>query len=205
MFKYLATAFYFLVFCFTSLSQGETEVIEKKKKSSYLSINLGPLLGNTIELGYERNVMPFISLAAYLGYTNIIFSNKEQSGSYGRYVYSKQSGAFIKLETKIILRRKFNKIAPYIGLIIVNAITDEKAHRKDHRGYTYYKNKLKQYNCGFAINLGLTTGASQKLSFDGGLQVGGYFVNNQIDPGLTYSPGFGEFFQGVIRLKYRIN
>src|SRR5690554_3637466 len=74
---------------------GSKSVNGQSEKSNYFGINVFPLIGNTLELGYELNIKPNFSIDLYSGY---VFNSKLRSplkkGT--KYDLENKSGFFMK-------------------------------------------------------------------------------------------------------------
>ncbi|MEN8956563.1 MAG: hypothetical protein ABF258_00945 [Flavobacteriales bacterium] len=194
-----------LLFSFNSFSQ---EIKKAEEQTKYLSVNLLPTIGTTIELGYEKNFIPQVSLSIYGGYTfSYNFENYSQTQKITEYL--KNSGAFIKLETKITLRKDLNKIRPFIGFIVLNSLSIEESKTTRTGNTILYKTN--EFNLGVVAVIGVTSSATKRLNVDLGLQFGTLLINN-LATKKSYLPGMGiDIFgngyttQGVLRVKYRIN
>ncbi len=135
---------------------GSISVNAQSEKSNYLGINLIPLAGNTLELGYELNIKPNLSVDLYSGYVfNSKLSSPLKKGT--QYDLENKSGFFIKIGIRYNLRNDLKKFAPFIGLNIVNAIAIEKGiYDPDFDNNTLNELVLRNsYNMGLMVWLGL--------------------------------------------------
>jgi hypothetical protein len=182
----------------------------QSEKSNYLGINLIPLFGNSLELGYEMNVKSFLSIDLYSGYT---FNSKMDSprpiGT--EYQLTNKSGFFIKTGIRYNLRKDLNKFAPFIGLNIVNAIALEEAVYEPNWDNSTPDEPVKRnsYNLGLNGIIGVTSPSTKRISIDIGLQIGTVVINNLLDyhsymPGMGVDFGGGVRIQGIARIKYLI-
>jgi hypothetical protein len=178
-------------------------------KTDYLSINIIPILGSTLELGYERNFNPHFNSSIYCGYVfNSHLGSIYKIGT--SYELKKKSGVFVKIGTRINFRKDDDKFAPFFGLNVINSLAIEEGindpdFNESTPGEFIERNS---YNLGFSGILGLTSPSSKKLSMDLGLQIGYVIINNLVDFH-SYMPGMGTNFdgprfQGVLRIKYKI-
>jgi hypothetical protein len=178
-------------------------------KTDYIGINLIPLIGKTLELGYEANIKSFISADIYAGY---VFNSKLSSpylmGS--SYEFSNKSGLFLKLGTRYNLRNDIKKYAPFIGLNVVNAIAIEEGVNDPDFDDNTPNDPLNKnsYNLGIDGILGFTSPSNKLLNIDIGFQIGYILIDNLIDFH-SYMPGMGVNFdniriQGILRIKYKI-
>jgi hypothetical protein len=127
MYKIIAISFFLFSFCLKSYSQDST--------TSYVGINLPPMIGSTIELGYEINSKPYLTFDVYGGYT----FNSKLNGFHklGDGInFSKKSGGFIKFGARINGRKKLNNLPPCKNkfilrrqLIIKNIVFDIKSSK----------------------------------------------------------------------------
>ena len=189
---------------------GSIPVNAQSLKSNYLGINLIPLVGNTLELGYELNIKPNLSVDLYSGYVfNSKLSSPFKKGT--QYDLDNKSGFFIKTGIRYNLRNDLKKFAPFIGFNIVNAIAIEKGiYDPDFDNNTLNEPVLRNsYNLGLNSVIGITSPATKRINIDFGLQIGTTLVNNLIDFH-SYMPGMGVNFgselriQGILRIKYLI-
>lgn len=189
---------------------GSMSVNAQSEKSNYLGINLIPLVGNTLELGYELNIKPNLSVDLYSGY---VFNSKLSSSlrKETQYDLENKSGFFIKIGARYNLRNDLKKFAPFIGFNIVNAIAIEKGiHDPDFDNNTPNDPILRNsYNMGLNGVIGITSPATKRINIDLGLQIGTTLVNNLIDfhsymPGMGVDFGSGLRLQGLLRIKYLI-
>lgn len=179
-------------------------------RTNYLGINLSPLLGNTLELGYELNIKPNLSFDLYSG--NVFNSNLSSPFKKGtQYDLDCKSGFFIKIGTRYNLRNDLQKFAPFIGFNIVNAIAIEKGiYDPDFDNNTPNKPVIKNsYNLGTNGIIGITSPAIKRINVDLGLQIGTVLINNLLDfhsymPGMGVNFGSGLRIQGILRIKYLI-
>ncbi|MEN8928614.1 MAG: hypothetical protein ABF242_02945 [Flavobacteriales bacterium] len=211
MYKLITTSF-LLLFSFNYFSQeGKIE----QEKTQYISINLPPLLGNTIELGYEKNKNLNWSFDVYGGYTFDSKLNGLCTKEYTGLEIQEKSGGFLKIGARYYWRKKIKILSPFIGVSLVNSISVEKATQQTGRFEnglpTLYIEDIisKKYNLGISAVIGITIKATSRFNFDLGIQAGGLIVNNLVDCN-SYMPGMGAEgllgkTQGVLRLKYRIN
>ena len=189
---------------------GSTSVNAQSEKSNYLGINLIPLIGNTLELGYEINIKPNLSVDLYSGYVfNSKLSSPLKKGT--QYDLENKSGFFIKIGARFNLRRDLNKFAPFFGLNVINAIAiEEGTYDVDFDIYTLNEPVVRNsYNLGLNAIIGITSPATKRINIDLGLQVGKVMINNLLDfhsymPGMGVSFGGGLRLQGVLRIKYLI-
>ena len=200
----------FIITLILLIGFGSITVNAQSEKSNYLGINLIPLFGNTLELGYEINVKPNLSVDLYSGY---VFNSKLNSplkkGT--QYDLENKSGFVIKIGTRYNLRSDLNKFAPFFGLNIVNAIAIEEGfYDNDFDNYTPNEPVVRNsYNLGLIGIIGITSPATKRISIDLGLQMGKVIINNLLDfhsymPGMGVSFGSGLRIQGVLRIKYLI-
>ena len=182
----------------------------QSEKPNYLGINLIPLFGNTLELGYEMNVKSFLSIDLYSGYT---FNSKMDSprpvGT--QYELTNKSGFFIKIGARYNLRNDLNKFAPFVGLNFVNAIAIEEGTYNPNleNNTTVEPVKRNSYNLGLNGIIGVTSPATKRINIDLGLQIGTVVINNLLDyhsymPGMGVDFGGGVRLQGIARIKYLI-
>jgi len=182
----------------------------QSERTNYLGINLIPIIGNTLELGYEVNVKSNLSIDLYTGYVfNSKLSSLVKIGT--QYELDNKSGFFIKTGIRYNRRKDLNKFAPFIGLNIVNSIAIEKGVYDPDFDYDT-PNELfvrNSYNLGINGIIGITSPATKRINIDLGLQVGTILINNLIDFH-SYMPGMGVDFgdairvQGMIKIKYLI-
>lgn len=182
----------------------------QSEKINYLGINLIPLFGNTLELGYELNTKPNLSYDFYFGYVfNSKLSSPLKKGT--QYDLENKSGFFIKIGARYNLRKDLKKFAPFIGLNIVNAIAIEKGiYNPDFDNNTPNEPVVRNsYNWGFNGVIGITSPATKRINVDFGLQIGTTLINNLLDfhsymPGMGVNLGSGLRIQGILRVKYLI-
>ena len=179
-------------------------------RSTYIGLNIPPLLGNAVDLGIEFNLKPAFSVDIYSGY--VFNSNLDSPIKVGTpYDLNKKSGFFLKLGARYNFRNEINKFAPLVGLNLVNSLAvEEGTYDADFDDSTpnepFAKNS---YNLGLNGIIGLTTPSDKKLNMDIGIQVGALIVDNLIDF-QSYMPGMGiNYFsgirlQGIVRIKYRL-
>lgn len=204
--KYLKRIVIFIIL----IGFGSTSVNAQSEKSNYLGINLIPLIGNTLEFGYEINIKPNLSVDLHSGYVfNSNLSSPLKKGT--QYDLDNKSGIFIKIGTRFNLRRDLSKFAPFFGLNVVNAIAiEEGTFDSDFDIYTPNEPVTRNsYNLGLNGIIGITSPATKRINIDLGLQVGKVIVNNLLDfhsymPGMGVSFGAGLRIQGVLRIKYRL-
>lgn len=211
MFRIITVLFLFTAINFNGISQEEKPLL--------IGINFAPINGKSLEIGIEKSLNPSITFAAIAGFTidpNSKFITSEYSHRYMD--YSKKNGVFIKLESRIHFREDYTKFSPFVGLIVVNSLINEKGKQKRS---TLPESEIKN---GYNLSLGLTTGLtfiiSKKTSLDFGFQSGRDIINNQLNKydylpgsGIQYEIGTGSIsfysfdfrVQGIIRLKYQIN
>ncbi len=193
----------FLLIGFSGIS-----VNAQSEKANYFGINLMPLLGNTLELGYEQNVKPNLSFNLSLGY---VFNSKLNSPfKIGTpYDLKNKSGVFIKIGARYNFRKDLNKFALFTGLNIVNAhAIEEGFYDPDFNNNTFNELVISEsYNLGLNGIIGVTSPATKQINIDLGLQIGKVIINNLLDYH-SYMPGMGVDYgiriQGVVRIKYRI-
>ncbi len=189
---------------------GSKSVNGQSEKSNYFGINVFPLIGNTLELGYELNIKPNFSIDLYSGY---VFNSKLRSplkkGT--KYDLENKSGFFMKIGARYNLRSDLNKFAPFFGINIVNAMAIEKGvFDDDFDNHTPNERVVgNSYNLGLNGIIGITSSAIKRINIDLGLQVGKVVLNNLLDfhsymPGMGVSFGSGLRVQGVLRVKYRL-
>ncbi|MCD6556017.1 MAG: hypothetical protein J7K64_02375, partial [Bacteroidales bacterium] len=139
---------------FWNFSFGQSE------KTKYLGINLFPILGTTLELGYELNIKPKFSIDFYTGY--VFNSNLDSPHKLGSpYKLDKKSGVFLKLGTRCNIRNSINKFAPFIGINIVNSIAIEKGIYDPDFDFNppYDQVMMNSYNLGVNGIIGITSPA----------------------------------------------
>ncbi len=181
--------------------------------STYVGINLPPILGTEVELGYEQNPSPHLTIELFGGY--LINSTVDSPTKIGTvHNFEKKSGLFIKPGSRFNLRRDPAKFAPFIGLHLVNSVAIEKGVY--HDGFPGYESRAGErfsniaYNLGFIGMIGLTTPLTTRIGGEVGIQAGKLLVDNLIDfhsymPGMRVKIENGIRFQGVVRIKYKIN
>ena len=182
----------------------------QSEKTNYLGVNLIPLIGNTLELGYEVNIKSNFSVDIYAGYVfNSNMSSPLKIGT--QYDLTKKSGFFIKTGTRYNLRKELNKFAPFIGLNLVNAIAIEKGIYDPDFDYNTPNEPVAKnsYNLGVNGIIGITTPATKKINIDLGVQIGTLLIDNLLDfhsymPGMGVDVGDGVRIQGIVRIKYLI-
>ena len=187
-----------------------TSLKAQSEKPNYVGINLIPLFSKTLELGYEINVNSFLSFDLYTGY--VFNSNMDSPRKLGTdYELTNKSGFFIKIGTRYNLRKDLKKIAPFIGLNIVNAIAlEEGIYNPDFENNTPDEPvKRNSYNLGLNGIIGVTSPATKRINIDIGLQIGTVLINNLLDfhsymPGMGVDFGGGVRIQGIARIKYLI-
>ncbi len=178
----------------------------------YISINLPPLIGTTLELGYEHNRSSHWSYDASLGFT--VNSPLQGSTLVGSCIdYERKSGAFLKLGVRYGTRKSYDRYTPYLGAVMVNALCIERATVEDCIYPqipipTYTENKS-SYALGVAGVIGVASPSDRIFSWDIGIQMGDAVVNNTIGYYESYIPGMGVYtlgvrVQGILRLKYAI-
>jgi hypothetical protein len=187
----------------------------QNERTSYLGVNMPPLFGTAIELGYELNLKPQLTFNVSSGYT----FNSELNGSCkkenARLKISKKSGGFIKIGVRYNWRKNFNKIAPFFAVNLVNSISIEEGTQEMgaiiNGEPTLWVESVfsNNYNLGVSGIIGITGNSTNRFNFDLGIQVGRVVVNNLLDC-RSYMPGMGSGFlenrvQGILRLKYRIS
>ncbi len=207
MFKILISILLSLIFSLGSLSQEE--------KTSYFGINIPPLFGTTLELGYELNIKSNLSLDVYGGYT---FNNELESKCFEeneKLKVNKMSGGFFKLGVRYNWRKNLNRFAPFIGVNLVNSISIEEG-TQEIGGFINNEPTISleqvvsnRYNLGISGIIGITSNSTKKINLDFGVQFGRLIVNNLLSC-KSYMPGMGIVYnenriQGVFRIKYRIN
>ncbi len=179
-------------------------------KVRYVGINLFPIIGKTIELGYSVDIKPNLSTDFYTGYVfNSGLGSPYMIGT--QYDLDNKSGIFIKIGTRYNLRNDIDKFAPFIGINIVNSIAIEAGTYDSDFNYNTPNEKVKKksYNLGLNGIIGITSPITKKLNMDIGLQIGKVLIKNLIDFH-SYMPGMGVNFpdgvrsQLMLRIKYRI-
>lgn len=179
-------------------------------KTNYIGLNLPPMLGTTLDIGFERNIKPNFSVEISSGY---VFNSKLNSlfkkGSL--FDLDKKSGFFLKLGARYNFRKDLSKFAPFLGLNIVNAIAMEEGIYVglDNPNIPYPINN-NSYNLGISGIIGFTSPADKKLNVDVGIQAGRLLVDNLMDfhsymPGMGVNYGASLRLQGIVRIKYRLN
>ncbi|MBT6686962.1 MAG: hypothetical protein HN704_09100 [Bacteroidetes bacterium] len=182
----------------------------QSEKTNHLGINLISLFGNTMELGYGIITKPNLSFDIYSGYVfNSKLSSPFKKGT--QYDLENKSGFFIKIGARYNLRKDLKKLAPFIGLNIVNAIAIEKGiYDPDFDSNTPNEPVVKNsYNLGLNGVIGITSPAIKRINVDLGLQIGTTLINNLLDfhsymPGMGVNLGSGLRIQGILRIKYLI-
>ena len=181
----------------------------QSEKPQFVGINLIPLLGTAIELGYELNLKPNLAFDFHTGYMiSAELAGPLRIGT--PYMLQKNAGFFFKIGSRYNFRSNLNKFAPFIGINIVNAIAIEEGFYHESDAVLSEWVEENSYNLGVSGIIGITSPATKRINVDLGVQVGKLLVNNL----LAYQsimPGMGvEFYyelriQGVLRVKYRIN
>lgn len=182
----------------------------QSERTNYLGINILPLLGSTVELGYEQNIKPNLSFNFYAGYVfNSKLGSPLKKGT--QYELNTKSGFFIKTGVRFNVRKDLNKIAPFFGLNLVNSIAIEKGIYDSDFDYNTPNEQVNKtsYNLGINGVIGITSAATKRINIDLGLQIGTTLVNNLVDfhsymPGMGVDFGSGLRIQGIIRIKYLI-
>ena len=181
--------------------------------STYVGINLPPILRTEVELGYERNFSPHLTIELFGGY--LINSTIDSPTKIGTvHNFERKSGFFIKSGARFNLRRDPVKFAPFIGLHLVNSVAIEKGVYND--SFPGYETRAGErfsnnaYNLGLIGMIGLTTPLTTRIGGEVGIQAGKLLVDNLIDfhsymPGMGVNKVNGTRFQGVVRIKYKIN
>lgn len=197
-----------LIILFLLIGIGGISINAQPEQNNYFGINLMPLFGNTLELGYERNIKPNLSINLYSGY---VFNSKLNSPfKIGTpYDLKNKSGGFIKIGVRYNFRKDLNKFALFTGLNIVNAFAIEEGdYDSDFNNNTLNELAISEsYNLGINGIIGVTSPATKRINIDLGLQIGKIVINNLLDYH-SYMPGMGVNYgicvQGIIRIKYRI-
>jgi hypothetical protein len=192
------------------VSLGSISSNAQSEKSNYFGINLVPLFGNALELGYELNISPNLSVDLHSGYVfNSKLSSPLKKGT--QYELDNKSGLFIKIGARYNLRSDLNKFAPFFGLNLVNALAIEEGFYDVDFDYHTPNEPVgkSSYNLGVNGIIGVTSPATKRINIDLGLQVGKVIVSNLLDfhsymPGMGVNFGSGLRLQGVLRIKYRI-
>jgi hypothetical protein len=181
--------------------------------SSYVGINLPPLRGTEVELGYEGNLSSHLAIELFAGY--LINSTIDSPTKIGTvHNFERKSGFFIKSGSRFNLRRDPANFAPFIGLHLINSLAIEKGTFNE--SFPGYESKAgdrfsnNAYNLGFAGMIGLTSPLSSRIGGEVGIQVGTMLIDNLIDfhsymPGMGVNKVNGIRFTGVVRVKYKIN
>ncbi len=181
--------------------------------STYFGINIPPMLGTTVELGFERNSSPHLTIELFGGY--LINSTIDSPTKIGTvHNFERKSGFFIKPGARFNFRRDPVKFAPFIGLHLVNSVAIEKGVYYD--SFPGYETRAGErfsnnaYNLGLTGMVGLTTPLTTRFGGEVGIQAGKMLVDNLIDfhsymPGMGVKTKNGIRFQGVFRIKYAVN
>jgi hypothetical protein len=181
-------------------------------KTNYIGLNLPPMLGTALDIGFERNIKPNFSVDLYTGYVfNSRLDSPLKKGSL--FELDKKSGFFLKLGARYNLRKDLSKFAPFLGLNIVNAVAlEEGTYVGEDTPSIPYSDPIvnNSYNLGISGIIGVTSPADKKLNVDVGIQVGRLLVDDLLDfhsymPGMGVKYGSVLRFQGIVRIKYRLN
>lgn len=213
------------IFIFLLLFGFLIEIINAQPdRTSYLTFNIPPVLGSTVELGYELNFSPQLTFEVNGGYlmnTSIDSPLKILT----EHNFESKSGFFVMPGVRFNLRKDSGKFAPFIGINLTNSIAlehgiyydgfpDSEAQSGDEFSNT-------SYNLGLTGIIGFTTPSTNKISCDAGIRAGKLLINNLIDihsymPGMGINHGNGWRTLGIpeidmgaryslmVRLKYRI-
>lgn len=181
-------------------------------KTNYIGLNLPPMLGTTLDIGFEHTIKPNFSVEISSGY---VFNSKLNSllkkGSL--FDLDKKSGFFLTLGARYNFRKDLSKFAPFLGWNIVNAIAmEEGTYIGEDTPSIPYPDPIvnNSYNLGITGIIGVTSPSDKKLNVDVGIQVGRLLVDDLLDfhsymPGMGVKYGSVLRFQGIVRIKYRLN
>jgi outer membrane protein W len=181
-------------------------------KTNYIGLNLPPMLGTALEIGFERTIKPNFSVDLYTGYVfNSRLDSPLKKGSL--FDVYKKSGFFLKLGARYNFRKDLSKFAPFVGLNIVNSIAlEEGTFIGEETPSTPYPDPIvnNSYNLGISGIVGVTSPSDKKLNVDVGFQFGRIFIDNLLDfhsymPGMGVNYGARLRLQGIVRIKYRLN
>lgn len=188
-----------------ALLSGSTQA--QPDRPGYIGLNLAPVPATMLELGYEHNPSPRLTLELYGG---ILINSKIESPLKVLTVhdFDRKSGFYIMPGIRFNLRRDQAGWAPFIGLHIVNSVAAERGVLR-HGFPGYYadagneasappiicfplpgKFSETSFNLGLAGMIGLTTPATRLISGDVGIRAGKLLADNLIDVH-SYMPGMG--------------
>ena len=180
-------------------------------RPDYIALNLAPLPATMLELGYEHNHSPRLTLELYGG---ILVNSKIDSPIkvFTGYVFDRKSGFYIMPGIRYNLRRDQSGWAPFIGLHLVNSIAVEHGvYGFGPKGFDadggnedppstqfclgsgfplpdeFSKNS---FNLGLAGMIGLATPTTRMISGDVGIRAGKLLVDNLLSVH-SYMPGMG--------------
>lgn len=201
-----ATVFFIsILFLITLESRAQDERLDN------LTFNLPPLLGSTIELGWERSIRPRWSFDVSAGYVfNSPLSSPFAIGT--TIELTRKSGMFLKIGGRYNLRSSYKTFGPFIGMNVVNAYAIEEGvytpfptFPQDSISTPVSQNS---YNLGLGFVLGVVSPSYGRFSFDAGLQIGAMLVDHLLSYH-SYMPGQGVDLggirlQGILRVKYAL-
>ncbi|MEN8928613.1 MAG: hypothetical protein ABF242_02950 [Flavobacteriales bacterium] len=187
---------------FLILSLGTT-CFSQQERSHNVGINIAPLLGTTYEIGYEFNSSSGWSFNLYSGLTRNSRGKGLIDHTKDAIRFETRSGYFVKLGSHYNFRKSVDNFAFFIGGNIVYGYSIEQWNQ----GYSSFS-KVGD-NLGINSIIGLSSPYIKKVRIDLGFQIGTLIINNLISY-KSYMPGMGIAFgninfQGILRMKYRIN
>jgi hypothetical protein len=162
-------------------------------RTGYFVLNIPPLSGSTVELGYEVNFSPNLAFELNGGYL-INTSVNSPVKILTEHNFERKSGFFVMPGVRFNIRRDPGKFAPFIGVNLINSIAIEQGVYYDNfpdsefRAGSEFSNT--SYNLGFTGVIGLTTSSTARVSFDMGIRAGKLLVDNLVDFH-SYMPGMG--------------
>ncbi len=174
-------------------------------RPGYIALNIAPVPATMLELGYEHNHSPRLTLELYGG---ILVNSKIDSpikvGTL--YDFDRKSGFYIMPGIRYNLRRDQSGWAPFVGLHLVNSIAVERGvYGFDSTGNDADDGNevspstafclgsgfsTNSFNLGLAGMIGLTTPTTRMISGDVGIRAGKLLVDNLLSVH-SYMPGMG--------------
>jgi hypothetical protein len=193
-----------IIISFMLFSQVIDFISAQPYNSTYIGINLPPILGTAVELGYERHSSPGLTFELFGGY---LINSPIDSPMKIMTVHNfkRKSGLFIKPGARFNIRRDPAKFAPFVGLHLVNSLAIENGvYHDDFNGYEgdeRFSNIA--YNFGVIGMIGITTPLTNRIGGEVGIQTGRLLIDNLIDFH-SYMPGMGvaelQFFYSILPL-----
>ncbi len=169
-------------------------VFSAAQKKSYLGINVTPLVINTVDMRYERQVAKHFALQAGAGFR---FQNRDSSvippfGFLKNYVELHNYGAFLSAGGRVFDRNSTEY--PYIAFDLIGAYFDEKIQSDDGNGGTRVWN-ASGLKTGGTLTIGFVTELFDRVHLDVALQFG--YAPPRDDLNAYYLPGMGYSTYGL--------